>query len=150
MVIFFGDSLTSGENNNFISYVQKLSASHYINCAVSGTTIGDYSLYPVRHNNLLELLYKNEEQVKKADKIFLSYGANDIASLAVGYCSIQDIKISLNKCIDFIHQVNPNCSIKYIFLSSIKSVTYKLGKFQKEYLDEYLGFSVEDFQQKWE
>ena len=146
MILFYGDSITSGENNDFVSYVQKLGLrDYYENYAISGTTIGDYSLYPVKHNNLLELLYKDEEQIKCADKIFLSYGANDISSVALGYVKIEDVMINLNKCLDFIQQVNPDCEISYIFLSDNKKIISDLGKLQASYLSNYLGF---DFNEK--
>lgn len=116
MILFFGDSLISAENNNFNGIVEKLNIKDSINLGISGTCIGNYSIYPVKDNNLIQLLYKNEDKIKQADKIFLEYGSNDISSICCGYSNLQTVLIELNKCIDFIKQTNSKIEIYFILL----------------------------------
>ncbi len=127
MILFFGDSITSGENNKFKSYVEKLNLKDSINLGVSGTCIGNYSIYPVGETNLIQLLYKETKRIKQADKIFLEYGSNDISSICLGYTSLNTILIELNKCLDLIKQTNPKCEIYFLLLGeNIK--TFCLGQ----------------------
>lgn len=133
MILFFGDSLTSGENNNFIGFVEKLNNKELINYGVSGTCIGDYSLYPVQDTNLLQQLYKHSDELKKAKKIFLEYGSNDISSILCEYVSLNQVKIDFIKCIDFIKQINNQCDICFITLS--KNVV-NMAKGQCNYLNK--------------
>ncbi len=118
MILFFGDSFTSAENNNFNGFVEKLNNKSYINLGVSGTCIGDYSLYPVGDTNLINLLYKEEKRIKESSIIFLEYGSNDISSLICNYVSRNQIIIDLKKSLDFIYQINPNIKIYFIDLGS--------------------------------
>ncbi len=134
MNLFFGDSLTSGENNNFKGYVEKLNIEEDVkNYGVSGTCIGDYSLYPVGENNLLQLLYKKKAEIKKADKIFLEYGSNDISSVAAKYTSFSRVEIDLIKSLDLIKQINSNAEI---YLITIGSNFTKMASGQSLYLNE--------------
>lgn len=136
MILFFGDSLTSGENNGFIGYVEKLKLLNYKNFGVSGTCIGDYSLYPVGDNNLIQLLYKHKSDIEVADKIFLEYGANDISALTAGYIDIKRVEIDLIKCLDFIKQTN-NKAVIYFILLGVNDV--KMSESQTTYLmNDYL------------
>lgn len=137
MNLFFGDSLTSGENNNFKGYVEKLIIEEdYKNYGVSGTCIGDYSLYPVGENNLLQLLYKKKSEIKKADKIFLEYGSNDISAVAAKYTSFSNVEIELIKSVDLIKQINESIEIYFI---TIGSNFTKMAAGQCAYLnDSYL------------
>lgn len=119
MNLFFGDSLTSGENNNYKGYVEYLKELYHKkgkNLGVSGTCIGDYSLYPVGDTNLIQLLYKNVKNIKKADKIFLEYGSNDVSSICASCTPFRKVEIELNKCINFITQTNPKAEIYFITL----------------------------------
>lgn len=136
MILFFGDSLTSGENNNFIGFVEKLNNKELINYGVSGTCIGDYSLYPVQDTNLLQQVYKHMDEIKKANKIFLEYGSNDISSILCEYVTLNQVKIDFIKCIDFIKQINNQCDICFITLG--KNIV-NMAKGQCNYLNnDYL------------
>lgn len=154
MILFFGDSFTSGENNNFNGYVEKLKINDYKNYGISGTCIGDYSLYPVGNNNLIDILYTKKEEIEKADIIFLEYGANDISSIICGYTTLNIALIDLVKCLDYIHQTNPECKIYFLSLGN-NLKTFALG--QINYLkDDYfksisslLFSSIEECISKW-
>lgn len=150
MTVFFGDSFTSGENNNFKSYVNKLSVNGVAhNLGFSGSTIGDYSLYPVREC-LYNLIYEYpdiSDMIKNSDTVVLSYGINDISSVVVGYTSLLNVEIDLIKCLDYIKQINPNCNIKFITVSSKRNVLNKIAKSQVLYLEKYFNrtFNYESF-----
>lgn len=154
MTLFFGDSFTSGENNNFNGYVEKLEIKDCKNYGISGTCIGDYSLYPVGNNNLIDILYTKKEEIEKADIIFLEYGANDISSIICGYTTLNIVLIDLVKCLDYIHQINPRCKIYFLSLGN-NLKTFSLG--QVNYLkDDYfksisslLFSSVDECISKW-
>lgn len=139
MKLFFGDSLTSAENNNFIGYVEKLKLTNFKNYGVSGTTLDSYSLYPVGSTDLLNMLIINESEVKKADEIYLEYGTNDISSVITGYVNIERVLISLKKCIDYIRQVNPKALISFILISNKYKNIKLFAKNQINYLNnDYL------------
>ena len=65
--LFFGDSLTSGENNDGKSFVEYIPHSEKV--GVSGTTIGEYSIYPVDGYSLLSQIPRNIEKIKKAEGV---------------------------------------------------------------------------------
>ena len=131
MILFFGDSIISAENNHFDGIVEKLNNKNYINLGISGTCIGNYSLYPVGSNNLIDLIYKEESKIKEANTIFLEYGSNDISSVILKYTTINNILIELNKILDFIKQVNPKTNIYFILLGKNK---YTFSSGQVDYL----------------
>ncbi len=141
MNLFFGDSLTSGENNGFtgyVEYLEKLIGESCINLGVSGTCIGDYSLYPVGQTNLLQLLYKNEDTIRKADKIFLEYGANDISSICAGFTTLNVVEIELIKSLDFIRQLNNKAAIYFVTLGKN---SWSMARGQSDYLNyDYLKY----------
>lgn len=116
------------------------------NKAISGSTIGNYCLYPVKES-LWNLIFEKSDLIKIVDKIVLSYGINDISSVAIGYTNLLNVKIDLNKCLDYIKQINPNCDIQFITVSLNSSVLRKVGECQLEYLKKYLGidFNYEKF-----
>lgn len=115
MNLFFGDSLTAGENNNNISFVDYVRCNS-LNLGISGTTIGEYSIYPVDGNSLLGVINKHQNAIKTADKIFLEYGCNDVAAIMCGFATIQTVTVSLVKAIDWIKQLNPRCKIYFLAL----------------------------------
>ena len=81
--IFFGDSLSVGSNNNDYSFVDVLAESGLFEsvqkCAYGGATIGPYSPYgdDVNDHCLVNQITRYSEDIKRADIIFLEYGAND-------------------------------------------------------------------------
>jgi len=130
-LVFYGDSLTSGENNNFISFVDKLSEMGYdvTKIGVSGTTIGEYSLYPVDGFSLLNQL--REEEFIGSDYVFLEYGLNDSAVVSVGKINTLIPLLELRKRIDFIRQKSPDTKI--VFLSA-GTIYHAFAAAQEAYL----------------
>ncbi len=137
-IVFLGDSLTSGENNNNKSFVEYLNIDA-INLGISGTCIGDYSLYPVGKSNLIDILQQNAESIQCTNYIFLEYGCNDVSSIVVKNTTLQKVKIELIKCLDYIHQINPTAEIYFITLGKCNIKTF--AQAQVNYLkNEYLHF----------
>lgn len=125
-IIFYGDSLTSGENNQFVSYVHyfeealtdKVDNLNVFNQGISGSTIGDYSIYPVINGDLLHQLANTSlKSLSEADYIFLEYGINDSTAIVSRYVSIEHVLIDIIKCEDFIHQINAKCKIYFVAFS---------------------------------
>lgn len=129
--LFFGDSLTSGENNGGKSYVDYISNSEKV--GVSGTTIGEYSIYPVDGNSLLSLIPRNIEKIKKAENIFLEYGINDSSSIITKYIEGYKVTMSFIKAIDYIKQINPKANI---YLLSAHNAILGFAKTQTKYLND--------------
>jgi lysophospholipase L1-like esterase len=148
-VLFLGDSLTSAENNNYKGFVEKLRLQFFENKGVSGSTIGDYSLYPVGNTDLLSSTFKYKDIIAKSDYLFIEYGINDIASATIGYTTNNYICITLNKCIDNIYQINKNIKIVYLLPTLESKVLSEIAKSQYDYLKEYLDEEIvgdkEDF-----
>lgn len=126
MNLFFGDSLTAGENNNDVSFVDYVKGNS-INLGISGTTIGEYSIYPVDGNSLLSVIARNQETIKCADTICLEYGCNDVAAIMCGFATIQTVTVSLIKAIDWIRQLNPFCKIYFLALGNESIITTFAG-----------------------
>ena len=131
MILFFGDSITSGENNNFNGFVEKLNNKECVNLGVSGTCLGDYSLYPVGKNNLIDLVIKEKDKIKDADIIFVEYGSNDISSVLLNYTNINNCLIELIKAVDSISQINDNARLYFVSLGENKK---RFAKGQVDYL----------------
>lgn len=112
--VFFGDSLTAGENNEDISFADYMPGTTW-NFGVSGTTIGEYSIYPVDGHSLLGMIPRAIDRIKDADHIFIEYGCNDVAAIMCGFATVQTVTVSFVKAIDWIKQINPNAQL--IFLS---------------------------------
>ena len=126
MNLFFGDSLTAGENNNNISFVDYVKGNT-MNLGISGTTIGEYSIYPVDGNSLLGVINRNQNAIKTSDKIFLEYGCNDVAAIMCGFATIQIVTVSLVKAIDWIKQLNPRCKIYFLALGDEGAISTFAG-----------------------
>ena len=141
-ILFLGDSLTSAENNNYKGFVEKLRLQFFENKGVSGSTIGDYSLYPVGNTDLLSLTFKYKDFIAESDYLFIEYGINDIASATVGYTTNNHIYITLNKCIDNIYQINKDIKIVYLLPTLDLKVLSEIAKSQYDYLKEYLDEEI--------
>lgn len=126
MNLFFGDSLTAGENNNDTSFVDYV-RGNTMNLGISGTTIGEYSIYPVDGNSLLGVINRYQNAIKNADKIFLEYGCNDVAAIMCGFATIQTVTVSLVKAIDWIRQLNPVCKIYFLALGDEGAISTFAG-----------------------
>lgn len=134
---FFGDSITSGENNNFISYVEYLKLNgNIVNNGVSGTTFGRYSLYPVNNFCLESLLEGITPQEADNYAIVISYGPNDCSSACLNYVNIKNVLIDFIRCVDMIRQTFKHCKLVFLGISSEYSILLQIALKQKEYLKE--------------
>ena len=133
--IFFGDSITSGENNNFKSYVDYLKLDgHITNNGVSGTTFGRYSLYPVNDSSLETLLEGTNPQEATNTTIFISFGPNDCSSACLKYTTSTKILIDFVRCIDAIRQKFKGCEIIFLGISLNYSKLTDIAQNQHDYL----------------
>lgn len=138
-VVFLGDSFTSGENNqnvSFVDYIKRKFPEHSIhNLGVSGTTIGEYSIYPVDGYSLLKRYKKTD--VEHADRIVLEYGINDVSALMCGFTDIRKITVSLVKALDGIYQTNyANPKIIFLSISNDSDIIDLYAERQCEYLEK--------------
>ena len=142
--IFFGDSITEGANSetDFIQFLSDKWDNTCYNVAVSGTTIGEYSIYPVDGNSLSSLYPKTD--LKNFDTIFLEYGINDVSSLMCGFTSIDKVIVSFVKAIDGIKQCT-DADIKFLALSTNYDIIYKYAQLQCDYLsnDYFSGYKFQ-------
>lgn len=133
-----GDSYTSGENNGFRSYVDHLNWEGCIidSIGISGTTMGEYSIYPVDGQSLLAQIKENAQKIAEADEIFLEYGANDVTAIITGNTSYRQVLIAFVKAIDAIKQLNPLAKIRFLALSDNKNIIGSYASYQYKYLKE--------------
>lgn len=142
-VTFFGDSFTSGEGSEGFSFVEQLPLA-VRNYGVSGTTIGEYSIYPVDGNSLLSIISRNPDAIKTSTIVCLEYGINDTTAILCGFATLQRVVISFVKAVDMIRQINPNCKIVFLSLSNNDNIIKDYAELQCNYLEnEY--FSDYDF-----
>ena len=138
-IIFFGDSITEGSNSTmrFTDYIKDTSKEpiNVVNKGISGTTIGEYSIYPVDGNSLLSI-YNKDDRIKNADTIVLEYGSNDISALMCGFIDIDKIMISFVKALDGISQLNPSAKIKFLSLTDNDEVLIRYAMLQCAYLED--------------
>ena len=136
-IVFFGDSLTAGSNSRrrFTHYLEDALVGNVIyNFAVSGTTIGEYSIYPVDGESLLSQIAKHKESIISATDIFIEYGSNDVSAVMCGFATVQTVTVSLVKAIDWINQLNPNARIIFLVPGS-DSVIYAKSVEMCHYLE---------------
>lgn len=141
MLVFFGDSITEG-SNCLTNFPEILGKNFYVyNSSISGTTIGEYSIYPVDGNSLLER-YKKSSHLPLATKIFLEYGVNDVASVMCGFTTMQTVIISFIKALDGIRQINNNAEIIFLAVSLDHDIINEHSKLQCNYLknDYFKGY----------
>lgn len=134
-LVFFGDSITEGSNSK-LRFTDFLDPCYEVyNFGVSGTTIGEYSIYPVDGNSLLSQIAKHQNEIKAADTIFIEYGSNDVASIMCGFATIQTVTVSFVKAVDWIKQLNEHATI--IFLApGDESTIHDRGYDMCEYLEK--------------
>ena len=118
MYLFFGDSLTRGENceHSFTDYLP--CEWDVYNLGVSGTTIGEYSIYPVDGDSLLGQISKHTEAIKCASDIFIEYGSNDVSAIMCGFATVQTVVVSFVKAVDWIKQLNPKVNIYFLGMTN--------------------------------
>lgn len=134
-VVFFGDSLTES--------VASIAITDYLppewdvhNFGVSGTTIGEYSIYPVDGRSLLSL-YSRNTWMLNADVIVLEYGINDVSSIMCGFTTLDKVVISFVKALDGIKQkIKNDTKIKFLSISDDYDTIYKYAKKQCSYLEK--------------
>lgn len=147
-VLVIGDSIVSGENNGGKSFVDYLSVDgSVIKIGVSGTTLGEYSLYPVDGYSLLAQIKRYEIAVKQADVILLHYGVNDTSALMIGSVTAKQIAIDYVKALDYLRQLNPTAKIKFLMLTSSKEVLAPFARLHCKYLAGY--YQGYDFDIDW-
>ena len=132
--IFFGDSITEGSNS-------KIKFSDFFedarNEGVSGTTFGEYSIYPVDGYSLLEK-YKKTGCLSQYNNIFLEYGANDVSAIMCGFITLDQVIINFIKALDGIKQLAPNSKIYFLSISGNIDIIKKHSELQCRYLkDDY-------------
>lgn len=109
--LFFGDSITQGEPFSFTSFLPY----QCINLGVSGTTIGEYSVYPVDGKSLLSRLYAREYIIPMYDYVFLEYGINDVSAIVCNNVQYTQVVISAVKALDYIKRVAPEIDIYFLY-----------------------------------
>lgn len=142
-ILCIGDSLTSGENNDFVSYTKYLQELLPFDLVtrngVSGTTIGDYSIYPVEPNtDLVSTLRRCKRDVAWANTILIEYGANDASAIMLGNITQAQVLIAFNKALDLISQINPRAKV-YFLTMTLAAPSSDYAKFHCQYLKEYYG-----------
>ena len=151
--LFFGDSMTSGENNGNVSYADYISNS--IKIGVSGTTIGEYSIYPVDGNSLLSLIPKHIKEIKEAENIFIEYGINDTTSILVGNVKATQVLVAFVKALDYIKQINPEAKLYFLVAENatislaLSQYKYLRNDYMKNYWSEDAG-NAKDWAQLYE
>jgi len=129
MNIFFGDSITEGANC-ITPFTQLIPFS--LNKGVSGTTIGEYSIYPVDGYSLMRKYDCSE--IREADTVFLEYGINDVTAIMCDFITLQKVIVSFVKVLDGIKQVT-NADIKFLSIAEPYSVIInKYAALQCDYL----------------
>ena len=139
--IYFGDSITEGSNSpcSFVNYIPGIPIENK-NLAVSGTTIGEYSIYPVDGNSLLSLYHRKD--LCYFNRIFLEYGINDVSAIMCGFATMQEVIISFVKAIDGIRQLNSFADINFLTISDKDDIIEEYARRQCEYLsnDYFKGY----------
>lgn len=143
-VVFIGDSLTSGENNNFRSYAHIVKEKTNYNVSVlgvSGACFGDYSIYPVK-DTLFTLVDTNTEVIRDADYLFIEFGINDTAAVAMRYVDINKVYISIVRAVDYIKQLNKDIKLTFLLVDATKEYSSKYLEYLKyDYFKDYPTFS---------
>lgn len=140
--VFLGDSITAGSSSSF-SFTECIDPEYDIfNFGISGTTVGEYSIYPVDGYSLLAT-YDKIAELRMADKIFLEYGCNDVAAIMCGFTTLQTAIISFVKAVDGIRQLNNEAEICFLSIAEPYSIIIsEYAKYQVEYLrnDYFKGY----------
>lgn len=139
-VVFIGDSLTSGENNNFRSYAHIVKEKTDYNVSVlgvSGACFGDYSIYPVK-DTLFTLVDTNTEVIRDADYLFIEFGINDTAAVAMGYVDLNKVYISIVRAVDYIKQLNKDVKLTFLLVDVTSEYSLKYLEYLKyDYFKNY-------------
>lgn len=145
----------TGENNDFkgIYHYFKQYNENTKSCAYSGTTLGEYSLYPVDGLSLQSHI-KQRQLFESQDIIILEYGVNDASSICANNVAYPVVLNTFRKCIDGIKQISPQAEIVFLKLcdDAIKveaegQIRYLSSNYLKEVFQVY-NYSVYEYQ--WE
>lgn len=138
--LFLGDSFTAGEGASS-SFTKHLKFSNW-NFGFSGTTMGEYSIYPVDGHSLVSQVDRLQRYIESSDIIFLEYGINDATALTCGFCDRIKVMVSFVKAIDRIKQLNKNAKIYFLVLSHDTFIIDKYAQLQCNYLtsDYFHGY----------
>ena len=150
MILFFGDSITEGTNctRSFVDFLDE--RLDIYNFGVSGTTIGEYSIYPVDGNSLTKL-YPTAMYLPVADTLVFEYGINDVSSIMCGFTTLEVAIISFVRALDGIDQLNPLAKKIFLSISDDKEIIFEYAKRQCHYLstDYFRGFDFIFPASKW-
>ena len=150
-IICFGDSLLEGSNSKtrYSDYLIDKD-TEVVNMGISGTTIGEYSIYPVDGNSLLSI-YAKDDRIKDADTIILEYGSNDVTAIMCGFTDIDKVMISFVKALDGIRQLNPRAKIKFLSVTDNDIVLLEYAALQCSYLEEdyFMNYDFKFPVSKW-
>jgi lysophospholipase L1-like esterase len=145
--IFFGDSITEGRNCT----VQFTDYFDSYNKGVGGTTIGEYSIYPVDGYSLASLYIKNKDYIRVCDNIYLEYGINDVSSIMCGFTDLGKVIVSFVKVLDGIKQINKHANIRFLTISNNPDIIDEYASYQCRYLsdDYFKGYDFNFPKLKW-
>ena len=159
-VIFFGDSLTEGSNSprsfvdilgrtGFVDVLGRVS-HECINRGISGTTIGEYSIYPVDGYSLSQL-YPKDKSLSDVDSIVLEYGINDVSSIMCGFTTLEIAIVSCVKALDGISQINNRAKKVFLSISDNPEVVNEMARRQCDYLANvyFAGYDFSFPYTKW-
>lgn len=144
--LVFGDSLFEGVNvkKTIAEYMSEINPNYTIdNMAVSGTTIGEYSIYPVDGSSLLSTYELEGINPKHIDYIFLCYGSNDISAFMCGFITVRQVIVNFVKAVDGLRQYYPNAKIVFLSVTSYGEILRKYAELQCNYLenDYFKGYN---------
>ena len=143
-LLFLGDSITAGaglsDSEMVMNYV-KLTAEGIQsrtkgkvtteNCAVSGTSSLDHTflidgtpekIHENQKQSAIDGFNKGKAFAKKADVIFIAFGANDGAGWMNGGLTSAQYTANIKKLVDYYRGINPDCSV--VLVSSFRPNIY--------------------------
>lgn len=107
-VVFFGDSVGQGQNNNNYSFVDVINEKNFFsdvtkNC-VSGTTTA----------TLYGRMQESATDLASADIVYCEYQYNDIIGLSSGTLTLDDIKTSVRSAITYLRGINATAQVVWL------------------------------------
>ena len=151
MILFFGSSTTAGENSE-VKFTDFLETKQVVkNLGIPGTTLGEYSIYPVDGNSLLSLIKKHEGLIKTCDEIVLEYGINDVTAIMCGFTTTRSVMVTFVKALDAIRQLNPTVDIKFLTISFDPDTIYEYSVKMCKYLSDiyFKGYDIDIYSPRW-
>ena len=141
-LLFFGDSFTEGEGStnkcSFTHFLKDIYNISVWNFGISGTTIGEYSIYPVDGNSLLSNISKYKVFIENCDVLYLEYGINDMSAIMCDFTTLKIVEVSFVKALDAIKQINPSIKIIFLSISDKPCIVDMYANLQCKYLmDDY-------------